>query len=279
MLAALATTMLLAAVPPEMAPWAQPAPPVHVAGPVYFVGTKGIGVYLITTSAGNILVDGGLPGSGPAIAASIRKLGFKPEEIRFLLSTHAHVDHAGTLAYFQKLSHARVLAMAPDDKLLASGGKLDYVFADKPGYQFDPVKADQVLKDGDVIGLGGVTLRALHTPGHTRGCTTWTTTIEDHGNYYKVVFPGSTTINPGTRLTHDPSYPGIADDYRTSIETLASLKPDIFLTGHPSQCGLDEKRKRVAKEGATAFVDPDGYRAYVASQKASLDEAVAKEKP
>ena len=279
MLAAIATTLLLAAVPPEMAPWAQPAPPVHVAGPVYFVGTKGIGVYLITTSAGNILIDGGLPGSGPAIAASIRKLGFKPEEIRFLLSTHAHVDHAGTLAYFQKLSHARVLAMAPDDQLLASGGKLDYVFAGKPEFQFDPVKTDQVLKDGDVIGLGGVTLRALHTPGHTRGCTTWMTTIEDHEKSYKVVFPGSTTINPGTRLTHDPSYPGIADDYRKSIETLASLTPDIFLTGHPSACGLDEKRKRVAKEGAAAFVDPDGYRAYVASQKANLEEAIAKERP
>jgi metallo-beta-lactamase class B len=250
-----------------------------IVGPIHFVGTRDLGVYLIATKAGHVLIDGAMPTSASLIEASIRKLGFKPEEIRVLLITQAHIDHAGTLAHFKKLSSAQVALMSPDDELVKSGGKTDYLFAADERFRFEPVTADRVLNDGDVVELGGVKLTARLTPGHTRGTTTWTTTVEDGGQSYRVVFAGSTSVNPGTNLVKSPSYPGIADDYRRSFRLLESLTPDIFLGAHVGVFDMDAKRPRAASSGAKAWVDPEGYARYLATSKAAFEVLVAKEGP
>lgn len=257
--------------------WFEATEPLRIVGPIHYVGTADLGAYLITTPAGHILIDGAMRESAAQLEASIRKLGAKPEEIRVLLITQAHLDHVGTLAHFKKLSGARLAVMGPDEPLLRSGGSKDYLFADKPSYHFEPVTADRVLKDGDTVELGGIVLTAHFTPGHTPGCTTWTTTVKDGGREYRVVFTGSASINPGTRLVRDPSYPGIADDYRHTFVVLESLHPDVFLAAHASFFDLAGKRGRAATEGSAAFVDPDGYRSRIADQKAAFEELVAKE--
>ena len=198
-------------------------------------------------------------------------------DVRILLISHAHIDHAGTLAYFKKKTGATLMVMAPDDELLASGGKADYLYADDPTMHYAPVTADRALKDGDTVSLGGIELTARRTPGHTRGCTTWLTKVEDGGREYSVVFPGSTSINPGTRLLgRDPSYPGIGEDYKHSLELLATFEPDIYLAAHASFFDFAGKRARAATEGAVAFVDPEGYRRRVAEQRDKYDKALTK---
>ncbi len=265
--------------PAALAPasWTEPAEPLHIVGPIHYVGTRELGAYLITTPAGHILLDGALPGSEGLIEDSIRKLGFDPDDLRILLITHAHVDHAGTLAHFKDTTGARVEVMAADEKLLRSGGRRDYLYAGAPAFHFEPVVADRVLHDGDVVALGGVSLTAHLTPGHTPGCTTWTTTVEDGGRSYSVVFAGSTSVNPGTRLARSPSYPGIAGDYGRAFDVLAALKPDVFLAPHASFFDLEGKRPRAAAEGAAAFVDPEGYRRKVAADRAAFEAALRRE--
>lgn len=257
--------------------WYEPAEPLRIVGPVHYVGTRDLAAYLITTPQGHILIDGAMPTSAGLIDASIRTLGFKPEDIRILLTTQAHVDHVGTLAHFKKISGASVQAIAAEADLLASGGKLDYVFANTPSFHYTPVIVDKLLKDGDGVTLGGVTVTARHTPGHTRGCTTFLTSIEDGGRSYAVVFPGSLSVNPGTRLVKNPSYPGIAEDYRRSMRLLESFRPDIFLAAHASVFNLEAKRARAASEGAKAFVDPDGYLRWIERARATFEGLVAKE--
>lgn len=280
-----AALLALGAAPPtpyfparsEHPEWYEAVEPLRVAGPIWYVGTKDLGAYLITTPAGHILIDGAMPGSGPTLEASIRKAGFRPEEIRQLLFTHAHADHVGTLAHFRKLTGAPVAAMAPDDALLRSGGKADYLYAKVKEARFPKVRVDRVLKDGDTVTLGDVTLTARHTPGHTRGGTTWVMPVDAGGTSYQVVFPCSTSINPGTRFVNDPSYPGIADDYRRSLDILIRLNPDIWLPAHASFFDLEGKRALVATEGVQAFVDPSGYRDRIAKQRENLDAAIAQE--
>jgi metallo-beta-lactamase class B len=257
--------------------WSQPTEPFHIVGPIYYVGTRGLGVYLFTTPTGHILLGGAVPGTAPLIAASIRKLGYKPEDIRVLLLNHAHYDHAGTLADFKKLTGAPLEVMEADVSLLKSGGATDYLFAKDGKLHFPPVAADRALKDGDVVAFGDVRLTAHHTPGHTRGCTTWTTTVQEGGRTYSVAFPDGTSVNPGTRLVKDASYPGIADDYRRTFAVLESLHPDIFLSYHAEFFDLAAKRVRATSEGVQAWVDPTGYRDEIAGTKARFERLVSQE--
>lgn len=255
--------------------WVEPMDPVKIAGPIYYVGTHGLGAYLITTSMGHILVDGGMPSSASAIEASIRKLGFMPEEIRFLLITHAHVDHAGTLAYFKRMSDATVAVMARDFENVKSGGRTDPIYGGNSAFYFPPVRADRVLKDGDSVSLGKVSMTARLTAGHTQGCTTWVMTIADGGRNYTVVFPGSSSVTPGTRLAGNSSYPGITEDFRHTFIVLESLRPDIWLTAHPEAFGFEEKRAAAADAGINAWIDRAGYVKYVADSKAEFEALVS----
>lgn len=257
--------------------WTEPMEPFHIVGPIYYVGMRGLGVYLIATPAGHILLNGGMPGTAPLLEASIRKLGYKPEDIKILLISHAHMDHVGTLADMKKLTGAQVEVMDAEVGLLKSGGATDYLFAKNPKLHFQGVSADKVLHDGDTASLGGVQLKACRTPGHTRGTTTWITIVDDAGRSYLVVFPDGTGINPGTHFVKNPSYPGIANDYRHTFEFLATLHPDIYLAYHAEFFDLAGKRVRASSEGVKAWVDPDGYSRRIADQRANFEKLVAQE--
>jgi metallo-beta-lactamase class B len=258
--------------------WNDYEAPFRLAGPVYFVGTTHLAAFLVHTPQGHILIDGGMPSSAPVIERSVRELGFKPEDIRILLTTQAHFDHVGTHAHFKKLSGAMVQAMTGDAQLLRDGGKSDYLFGSKPDYHFTPVAVDRELKDGDIVPLGGIRIIARHTPGHTPGSASYEMAVNEGGREYRVVFAASTTVNPGTRLVQNPSYPGILEDFRRTFTILESLKPDIWVSAHSGFFGLQQKRKQMTKEKpAEAFVDRDGYQSVLAERKKEFEAQVAKE--
>jgi metallo-beta-lactamase class B len=258
--------------------WNDPEPPFRLAGPIYFVGTVHLAVFLVHTPQGHILIDGGMPNTAPIIEKSIRQLGFKPEDIRILLTTQAHFDHVGTHAHFKKLSGAMVQAMTGDAQLLRDGGKSDYLFGNNADMHFTPVAVDRVLKDGDIVPLGGIRITARHTPGHTPGSASYEMAVNEGGRVYNVLFAASTSVNPGTRLVNDPSYPNILADFRRAFAVLESLKPDVWVSGHSGFFDLRRKRKKLTKENpAEAFVDRDGYRSLIAERKKAFEALVAKE--
>ena len=256
--------------------WEDPAEPVKIAGPIYFVGTKGLGAFIVATSEGLILMNTGMPSSGPMIVESIKKLGFKPEDLKIMINGHAHIDHAGAFAYLKEISGAKLAVMQDDVAAMESGDKGDFKYADD--FAYPPANVDRVLRDGDTVRLGEIILTAYHTPGHTRGATTWVTQIVDSGKAYQVVFPDGAGFNPGYRLmTTNPSYPGIADEYRRTLHTLEMLKPDIWLAQHNEYYDLGGKLKRAETEGFAAWVDPDGYRRFVSGKRRAFEDQIDKE--
>ena len=178
--------------------WEEPAEPAKIVGPIYFVGTKGLGVFLFTTSEGHILMNTGMPSSGPMIVESIRKLGFRPEDIKLMINGHAHVDHAGAFAFLKQQFGAQLAVMKDDVAAMESGDKDDFKYAND--FVYPPVKVDRILRDGDTIKIGDVLLTAYHTPGHTRGATTWIANLVVDGKAYLVAFPDGAGFNPGYRL-------------------------------------------------------------------------------
>lgn len=256
--------------------WNQPARAFRILGNIHYVGTNELAAYLLTTPDGHILIDGGLPESAPLIEASIRKLGFKVEDVKILLTTQAHFDHVGSLAELAKDSGGQVMVMVGDQEIVEQGGKGDYLFGDKPS--FPATQVARVLRDGAPVTLGGTTLKAIATPGHTRGCTTFTTSVEEDGRPLLVVFPGSTSVNPGTRLVKNESYPGIKADYEQTFATLSSLAPDVFLGAHAGFFDLAGKRDRLLKgEKPNPFIDPAGYKEWIREMKSRFDKLVAEE--
>jgi len=260
----------------ERPEWNQPAPAFRILGNIHYVGTNELAAYLLTTPEGHILIDGGLPESAPLIEASIGKLGFKMEDVKILLTTQAHFDHVGSLAALAKASGGQVMVMVGDQEIVEQGGKGDYLFGDKPS--FPATQVARVLRDGTPVTLGGTTLIAIATPGHTRGCTTFTTSVEEDGRPLLVVFPGSTSVNPGTRLVKHESYPGIKADYEQTFATLSSLAPDVFLGAHTGFFDLAGKRERLLKgEKPNPFIDPAGYKKWVGEMKSRFDKLIAEE--
>lgn len=236
--------------------------PAHrVVGNVYYVGSRDLASYLITTPDGHILINSGFEETVPLIRASVESLGFKMKDIKVLLASHAHSDHVAGHAVAKEQTGAKVYVMQGDDGVIASGGKGQYLYGDS---RWQPCAVDRVLKDGEEIKLGGTTLVARRTPGHTRGCTTWAWRVTDGEKSYNVVVIGSPNVNPGYQLTNNKDYPEIADDYKKCFETLKSLPCDIFLGAHGAYYGMDAKYELSKKTGKTnPFVDPDGYKAYV----------------
>jgi metallo-beta-lactamase class B len=258
--------------------WKKPIAPVRIAGPIHYVGTHGLAAYLIATSNGHILIDGAVPEAGPTIVRAIEAAGFEPRDVRILLNTQAHYDHVGTLAHLKQATGGRVIVMKGDEGLLASGGATDYLFGSRTEFRFPPVKADEVIGDGHVVTLGGVSLTARATPGHTPGTTTWTMTVQEGGQSYRVAFAGSTFVNPGTRLVKNPSYPGIEADYRRSFALLESLPVDMYLAAHAQAFDFHAKRERAKTEGPRAFVDPDALRQVSAASRTAFEKIGATEK-
>ncbi len=240
--------------------WDEPFPPHRIADHLYYVGSKGLATYLITTSKGHILINSGFDRTVPIIRGNVEKLGFKFTDIKILLGSHAHSDHVAGHALIKELTGARVEVMAGDDRVIANGGKGQYLY--KEGWR--PCQVDRVLKDGDTVTLGETTLTARLTPGHTRGCTTWTLKAKDAGKLWNVVIVGSPNVNSGYQLITNRDYPEIADDYARTFRLLKALPCDIFLGAHGNYYGMEAKFARLQKDSQTnPFLDPAGYRAYV----------------
>lgn len=255
--------------------WDEPADPIHIAGPLYFVGTRGLSSWLFVTSEGNILLNTGTSKSGPMIVQSIKTLGFKPEDIKIIINGHGHSDHAGAFAYMKQLTGAQIAIMQEDVAMIEDGGKSDFYYGkDWQVMGQPPVKVDRVLRDGDTVRLGEVILTAYHTPGHTKGATTWVTTLIEKGKAYKVVFPDGGGFNPGYKVAQPESYPGINQDYRNTLHFLESLRPDIWGGHHTEYFDLEGKRKLAATEGVNAWVDPEGYRRFIASKRRAFEDEV-----
>jgi metallo-beta-lactamase class B len=254
--------------------WNQPVEPFRIAGNLYYVGASDITSYLVTTTAGHILIDGGFVETAPLIRDNVKKLGFRIEDVKILLNSHAHYDHAGGLAALKEMTGAKLFASAADAPALARGGKGDPVFGDR--FPFPPAQADRLLANGDTVALGGVTLTAHLTPGHTRGCTTWTLQMNDAGKIRNVVSVCSTSVLPDTRLGADPTYLGIVEDYARTFQTLRALPCDIFLASHGSFFGLTTKSERLRKGGGlNPFIDPEGYRQYLDRSERAFQERLA----
>ena len=217
----------------------------------------------------------GMPSSGPMIVESIRKLGFRPEDIKLMINGHAHIDHAGAFAYFKQQFGAQLAVMKDDVPAMESGDRNDFKYAND--FVYPPVNVDRILRDGDTIKMGDVLLTAYHTPGHTRGSTTWIANIVDGGKPYVVVFPDGSGFNPGYRLVKNPSYPGIADDYRRTHHVLEMMKPDIWLAQHNEYYDFQGKRLRAKTEGVNAWIDAEGYRRFVAGKKRAFEDEVDEE--
>lgn len=248
--------------------WNQPVEPFKIAGNIYYVGASDITSYLITTPKGHILLDSGFRETVPQITQNIKKLGFKLEDVKYLVNSHAHYDHAGGLGELKRLTKAKLLISEPDAGLLANGGKADPNFGDQ--YPFEPAKADSTFGDGYEIKLGGTKMLANLTPGHTRGCTTWTTTAVENNRTYNVAFVCSTSA-PGYKLVENSAYPNIASDYEKAFERLGKLKVDIFLGSHGGIFGLQGKIDHMKKDCTkNPFVDPQGFRKYLEASRADF---------
>jgi len=241
--------------------WNKPVPPFRVMGNLYYVGATEVGSFLITTPQGHILLDGGFVETTPQIERNIAQLGYKLEDVKILLNSHAHFDHAGGLAELKRKTGAKMIASARDAELLRAGGHGDFRFGDT--LTFPPVEVDQIIGDGESVQLGGQKLIALLTPGHTKGNTTWTTKISDGQKSYAVVFAGSPTALD-YQLVGRESYPGIAADFEKTFAVLKKLPCDIFLSDHGSFFSFEQKRERLARgENPNPFIDPDGYKRFV----------------
>lgn len=253
--------------------WDDVAVPAKIIGPLYFVGTKGLGSFLIQGSEGHLLIYTGMPGSGEMIEKSIVRLGLKPSDLKVILTGHAHCDHAGGHAYLKRATGAKIAMMREEVELFESGGKLDFHYGSYEEFTFEPAKVDTIFQDGDVIKLGDIALKAYLTPGHTKGSTTYVMTVSDGGKTYTVVFADGTSVNPGYRVARDPSYRGIGDNYRRTFHTLEALRPDIWLSPHNEIYELDAKLSKSAEDGPSAWLDPEGYRTFIALQKEKFEAA------
>jgi metallo-beta-lactamase class B len=206
----------------------------------------------------------------------VEKLGFKFSDVKILLISHAHWDHDAGSAALLKMTGAKHMVMDGDVSVVESGGKTDFQYASENTYP--PAKVDRVLHDGDEVRLGGAVLTAHLTPGHTKGCTTWTLKVRDGGKDYNVVIVGSPNVNPGYKLVNNAKYPQIASDYEKTFRVLKSLPCDVFLGAHGSYYDMEAKYARLKQGGANPFVDPQGYAKYVSEREGAFRRELAKQK-
>jgi metallo-beta-lactamase class B len=257
--------------------WTAPQTPYRIIGNIYYVGSKDLASFLITTPQGLILINSTLSQNVPLIRKNIEALGFHFSDIKILLISHAHFDHAGGSAEIQRLTGAKYMVMDADVPVVESGGRDDFALGNSPQYRFPETKVDRVLHDGDTVRLGDVVLVAHLTPGHTKGCTTWTMKMADGGHIYDVVIVGGPNVLSEYRLVKKPSYPGIAQDFELTFRTLKSLPCDVFLGAHASSYGMEEKLARRKEGMPNPFIDPQGYKDYVAEREQAFLAELAKQ--
>lgn len=253
-----------------------PIEPFQIIGNVYYVGAAEVTAFLVTTPKGHILIDAGFAETAAQITANVKKLGFKIGDIKLLLNTQAHFDHAGGFVELKRLSGAKMVASPADKVLLEKGGRDDFTWGDK--YVYEPVTVDRKVSDGERVTLGGVGLKAVFTPGHTKGCTTWMMELRDGGQKYTVAFVGSTS-SPGYTFYGNEKYPGIIADYEKTFAVMKRLNPDIFLASHGSFFGLLEKAEKIRlKRNPNPFIDPEGYKTWIGETEKNFREKLATQK-
>jgi metallo-beta-lactamase class B len=266
--------------------WTTPVAPFQIADHLYYVGSRDLAAYLVTTPAGNILINANLATSPPQIRASIQALGFKWADTKILLNGQAHFDHIAGAAQVLRETGAKDFVMDGDVDAVLSGGHKDFAFGTAITTDFPPARVDRILHDNDTVTLGNVTLTAHKTAGHTRGCTTWTLRVHLPGEpatqLRNVVIIGGMAALPGYHLIatpgHPASYPGIADDFAHTFATLHALPCDIFLGAHGVYFDLLPKLARLPIEGPKVFLDPTGYQSTVTDAQKTFEALLAKQK-
>ncbi len=262
----------------ERRAWNRPVKPFRVVENIYYVGAENVASYLITTPQGHILMDSGFAETVPRIQDSLNQLGFKLKDVKVLINSHAHFDHAGGLAQLKKLTGARLMISEADAELIADGGRSDFQWRDNASFHFEPAVIDRLLRDHDKVELGGVTMIARITPGHTKGCTTWIMKVREAGRDLDVVFVGSTTI-PGYQLLNNSAYPKIVEDYAYTFALLKTLRCDVFLAPHGSFFALDEKRQLLEKGAKqNPFIDPQSYRSFIRDTERAYKKQLEEER-
>ena len=254
--------------------WNTPTEPFRMIGNVYYVGTDGLASYLITSPQGHILVDTVMPEATSQIKANIEKLGFKVADIKYLLNTHAHIDHTGGLAEMKQASGAQLVAGEADKPLLEGGY---YPGArEETALNFPPVKVDRTVREGDTVTIADVTLTARETPGHSPGCTSWEFSVKDgDATRSALIFcSGTVALN---RLVTNPTYPGIVTDYKKTFARAQDMKPNVLLAPHPEMYKMAEKRAKLAEGGPNPFVNPGEFNAYAATLEKAFEDALAKQ--
>jgi metallo-beta-lactamase class B len=283
----LATAALLVAVvatPPARAAeytpanpiWNRPIEPITIAGNLHYVGAADVSAYLISTPAGHILVDCGFRETVPQIEANMEKLGYHLADIRLLLISHGHTDHMGGMAELKARTGARLLAHPAEFAALQAGGAGDFAFGDD--FRYPPVTPDEALRDGQAVSLGGTTLVAHFTPGHTRGSVSWSLTVSDGNTERRVVIAASLSA-PGYQLVNNPRYPEIVADFESSFATLRALPCDILLASHSWDFGLHDKRAALAETapGTNPFVESGALARFVERAELRLREQIAEQ--
>lgn len=256
-------------------PYSQAVEPFRIVGNIHYVGGANIASYLITTPQGHILIDTGMMTMHDVIKNSVAKLGFKTSDIKIMLSSHAHFDHIEGHAAMKKLTGAQVMAMVGDAAALESGKDNSALGA----LGWEPVKVDRVLKNGDTVSLGRTMLRAVHSPGHTQGATTWVMTVEDKGKQYTVAFLGGTTPNGGVPLFDNPRHKTVVEDTQRTLKILKSEKvPDIYLVGHPQAMFAGKVDRIKAGEMPHPLLNSEAWTRQIADADASFQKRVAAER-
>ena len=256
------------------AKWNKPTEPFRIIDNVYYVGTDGLASYLITSPQGHILVDTVMPEATSQIKASIEKLGFKVNDIKYLVNTHAHIDHTGGFAEMKQVSGAQMVAGEADKPLLEGGyypGQREETVL-----QFPPVKVDRTVREGDKVTVGDVTITARETPGHSPGCTSWEFSVKDGDATRSVLIfcSGTVALN---RLVTNPTYPGIVADYRKTFARAKDMKVDVLLAPHPEMYRMADKRAMLADGAPNPFVNPGEFNAYAATLEKAFEEGLAKQ--
>lgn len=268
--------MLSASVYAQNENWTRPFPGHRVIGNLYAVGTYDLGVFLITSDAGHILINTGLEDSTAQIRANIESLGFRLEDVAILLTQQAHWDHTAALAEIKQLANAQMWATADDARVLADGGFSDAHFGGRE--TFKPVSVERILQQDDVIELGDIRLTVHEHPGHTEGSSSYTMVVNENGRDYNVVIANMGTINPGKRLAVDPTYIGAAADFAHTYTKQKQMEVDVWVAAHGSQYGLHSKWQPGQAYSPDTFVDPGGFIAAVEELEQRFLEVLAAER-
>jgi metallo-beta-lactamase class B len=259
------------------ADWTEPFPPFKIAGNLYYVGSKGLANYLVATPEGLILINSDLEANVPLIKASVEKLGFKFSDIKILLISHAHWDHDAASATIKKLTGAKYMVMDADVSVVESGGKTDFQYGNDPATLYTPTQVDRILHDGNEVKLGAAVLVAHLTPGHTKGCTTWSMWVGEGDKSYNAVIVGGPGVNNGYKLVGNTEYPDIVRDYEKTFRVLKKLQVDLFLGAHGVYFDLEAKHAKMKEGSPSPFLDRDGYMKFVLEREQAFKTELAKQ--